>query len=424
MAFAPAVYPVPNRFINVAKEPTPGSIVAATYTFPLTSFKPVDKYTRLEDNAWRNAMGDLYNLIGGVRISDVSLGGPIFADGLGYILLNALGDYYQAVSGGVIGTSSSLSGSVAIGATTVVVSSGTGMSVGNIVSIGAVGSTAEEVRKITAISAGLAPGTLTLNAALYQGHASAGTVITYSSQNGITHNFALLNGALTGYNGAGGFTASQPATYTFTDYTGLPASTGARTYSYACVSEVSITGAAEGLVEFDAKITALASQIAASQPTVNLTSVQPQPSWVSTVQLAGSGTNNVSSWKLTLSRKLTPKYTNQGTQDPFSIPRGALGAMLALDFDPASDEAEFIDYLNNTQPTCVITANNGLSGTNAASLVITANQLGFTDGALEDTKEVFGFTDTAKLIDNTTNVGPSQGFGPCVISLTNGQINY
>ena len=86
--YALAVYPVPNRFINVGKEAQPGSIAAGTYTFPLTTFKPVDKYTRLEDNAWRNAMAQLYNLIDGVRISDVSLGGPFFADGIGYPLMD------------------------------------------------------------------------------------------------------------------------------------------------------------------------------------------------------------------------------------------------------------------------------------------------------------------------------------------------
>ena len=166
MAFVPAVWPVPNRFINLSKEPVPGSVVASTFTFPMSTFKPVDKYTRIEDTAWRNSMAQLYNLIGGVRIADVSMGGPFFADGIGYPLLGVCGDYWQSVQAGVVGTSNSLAGTVAIGATQIVVSSGTGFAIGKVISVGAVGSTAEEVRSVTNISAGLAPGTLTLNAAL------------------------------------------------------------------------------------------------------------------------------------------------------------------------------------------------------------------------------------------------------------------
>jgi hypothetical protein len=416
VAFAPAVYPVPNRFINVGKEAQPGSVASGTYTFPVTTFKPVDKYDRLEDNAWRNAMARLYNLIGGVRIADMSIGGPFFGDGIGYVLANAMGDYWQAVAGGTTAVGTSLSGSVSVGATTIVVGS-TAVAVNAVVSIGAVGSTAEEVRKVTS-SAG---GTLTLNAALYQGHATGGTVISYSGYTAIQHNFALLNpGSL----GAGGWTSSQPPTYTYEDYTGVSASTGARVYSYSCFSEVTISGEAQALVEWDGKITALASQIAATTPTTSLSGVAPQPSWVSTVAINGAGTQNNASWKLTLTRKLEPKFTNQGTQDPYAIPRSYLEAMIAFDWDPASDEQEFLYYLNNVQPSCQIVASNNLSGTANVTLTVNAQQIGFTDGALEDGKEVFGYSESAKCIANTTNTGPSGGFSPVSVSVTNQVISY
>lgn len=416
MAFAPAVYPVPNRFINVGKEAQPGSVASGTYTFPVTTFKPVDKYDRLEDNAWRNAMARLYNLTGGVRIADMSIGGPFFGDGIGYVLANALGDYWQGVAGGTTAVGTSLSGSASVGATQIVVGS-TAVALNAIISIGAVGSTAEEVRKVTQ-SAG---GTLTLNAALYQGHATGGTVISYSGYTAIQHNFSLLNpGSL----GAGGWTSSQPPTYTYEDYTGVSAATGARVYSYSCFSEVTITGEAQALLEWDGKITALASQIAATTPTTSLTSVAPQPSWVSTVAINGAGTQNNASWKLTLTRKLEPKFTNQGTQDPFAIPRSYLEAMIAFDWDPASDEQEFLYYLNNTQPSCQIVASNNLPGTASVILTINAQVLGFTDGALEDGKEAFGYSESAKCVANTTNTGPSGGFSPVSVSVTNQVVNY
>ena len=150
--YASAVYPVPNRFVNVGKEAQPGSIAAGTYTFPLTTFKPVDKYTRLEDNAWRNAMAQLYNLIDGVRISDVSLGGPFFADGIGYPLMDILGDYWQGVVGGVVGHVLVAAVNSAVGAGTIVVASATGMTWGHIISIGGTATTGEEVRSVTNVS--------------------------------------------------------------------------------------------------------------------------------------------------------------------------------------------------------------------------------------------------------------------------------
>ena len=405
--------------MNVGKEAQPGSIAAGTYTFPLTTFKPVDKYTRLEDNAWRNAMAQLYNLIDGVRISDVSLGGPFFADGIGYPLMDILGDYWQGVVGGVVGTLSSLAVNSAVGAGTIVVASATGMTSGHIISIGGTATTGEEVRSVTNVSG----GTLTLNAPLYQSHGSlsaAGTVFWYTSYTAIQHNFSLLNAGL----GGGGWTASQPPTYTYEDFTGVPATYGARNYGYACYSEVSITSEATALVNWEGKMTALASQIATSTPTTSLTTVAPQAAWRSTVSLAGSGTLNISEWKATFQRKIAPKFDNNGQQDPFAIARGYFTAMLGLNQDPAQDELFFIDYLSNAQPTCQLVATNGLAGTLAASITINAQQLGFDTGEINDGKDVFGYDLNAKLIANTVNIGPSGGFSPVSVSLVNQVISY
>jgi len=418
--FASAVYPVPNRFINLGKEPAgqPGTVAAATFTFPMTTFKPVDKVTYLEDNAWRNAMAELYNMIQGVQIADISMGGPVFLDGIGYVLTDILGDYWQAVNG-TQGSKTSLSGTTAIGATSIVVANAGGISTNTIISIDTLGSTLEEVRKVLSVT-GSAPGTLTLNSALYQGHASAGTVIAYTVVNSFVHNWSLLNAGL----GAGGWTASQPPTYTYTDFTGVPAVTGARNYAYTCFSEVTISGEATGLVMWDAKATALASQIAPSTPVTQLSTVQPQASWRSTVAIAGSGTGNTADWKLTLTRKISPKFDNNGQADPFAIPRGAFGAAMSWTFDPASDEAEYLYYRNNTQPTAQIVAANGLSGAAAGTLTITGQVNAMDTSELDDSKDVFGYANTAKLVANTTNAGPSGGFSPVQVQIVNQVTNY
>ncbi|MGC1579987.1 MAG: hypothetical protein WA766_00800 [Candidatus Acidiferrales bacterium] len=421
--FASAVYPVPDRFIDLGKESPPGTIAAATYTFPMTTFKPEDKVTFLEDTAWRNAMAELYNVIEGVQIAEVSLGGPFFVDGMGYALANIMGDYYQGVNAGTSSATTQMSVTSAIGAGSIVVTTATGISNNTVISIGGTASTACEVRKVTNVT-GTTPGTLTLNAALYQAHSSAaasGTVVAWGGgYNSINHNFSLQNIGL----GAGGYTQSQPPTYTYYDYTGVPATSGARQYAFACYSEVTISSDATKLIEWDGKITALASQIANSTPTVALSTVIPQAAWRSTVNISGAGTLNTGMWKLSLMRKLAPKFTNSGQQDPFTIARGYFTAGLSFDFDPASDELEYLQMRNNTQPTVVLTATNGLTGSASASLTVTANQAAMVTSVIEDSKDVFGFNNTAKLVANTTNVGPSGGFSPCLITLANAVINY
>lgn len=427
-AFASAVYPVPNRFIDLGKEPagSPGTIAAATYTFPLTTFKPVDKYTMLPDSAWRNAMGDLYNYIQGVRIADISLGGPFFADGMGYVLCNILGDYYQGINQGTASAHTwVLTASNLTGSGTLVVSSATGFLTNAVISVGGTSTTSGEVRTITNVT-GTTPGTLTLSSPLYYTHpagsiSTSGTVISWAGgYNSIQHNFALLNNGL----GAGGWTASQPPTYTYYDYSGVPATSGARQYGYSCFSDVTITSDATKLLMWEGKMQALASTISASTPPVDLTTVAPQAAWRSTVTLAGAGTLNIAEFKLTLTRKLGAKYTNSNQQDFYALPRGYLSAALSFNFDPASDEEEFFYYLNNTQPSCVLTCTNGLPGSLAASMVVTANQIGFDTGELVDSREVFGFDMNSKLVDNTVNVGPSSGFGPCIVQLNNSVISY
>lgn len=416
--YANILYPVSRRTILLGKEGAgqSGTAVSPSYAFPMVTFTPVDKITYLQDTAWRNAMAGFYNLIQGVTISDLSLAGPVFGDGVGYMFANILGDYYQSVSG-TTSTTTSLSSGSTIGTTSLSVAGS--IPTGRTIAIGALGTTAEEVRTITN-NTGSGPFTLTLNAPLYQVHNTGGTITSYSSVTSYTHNFSLLNSGA----GMGGFLQAQPPTYTITDLTGVPATSGARQYAYTCLSEMTVTGSSTALVEWDAKATGLESAIAGTTPTAAFSSVIPQASWISTVTLGGTQEFNDMEWKLTVTRKLEPLYTNSGQQNPFGIARGPLTATMGLNFNPALDESEYLMYLNNTQPTLVVNASNGLSGTSAVDLVITAQAAAFDTASIQDNKTVFGYDQTAMLVANTTNTGPSGGFSPCLISLTNQVVNY
>ena len=86
-------YPTVKQFTGVAKEVTPGMPVAMTATLLTDSAKPDDKYQFLDAQAYRGLMGnDSFNVIEGVRYADVSLGGYVNADTIGYLLGNILGD--------------------------------------------------------------------------------------------------------------------------------------------------------------------------------------------------------------------------------------------------------------------------------------------------------------------------------------------
>ncbi|WP_326829681.1 phage tail tube protein [Streptosporangium sp. NBC_01810] len=86
-----------KRWVGIAKEVTPGTAVAPALTIPVDKFDPSDDVTQLDDQALRGSMAKQYGQYSGPIMSSWDLGGPMFGDGLGYLLHNILGGY--AVSG-------------------------------------------------------------------------------------------------------------------------------------------------------------------------------------------------------------------------------------------------------------------------------------------------------------------------------------
>ncbi len=413
--FASILYPVPRRFVGIAKEAVAGTVVAPVYTFPMVTFKPVDKITYLKDSGWRNSMADFYTITQGAKISELTMGGPMFADGIGYMLADIFGDYFQSVNG-TSTTATTLSAPYTAGATTIAVTSASNLSTGATFALGTLGTTNEEVRTATTIVG----TTVTPNTPFYQSHASAAPVTPYTSVTTYVHNFALLNNGA----GMGGFLNAQPPTYTITDAATPVAVTGARNYAYTCLSELTLTGQSNELVMWEAKATALASGTAASTPVNTLTTVAPEAAWRSTVTIGGTQEYNGLGWKAMITRKVEPKFTDSGQQDPFAIGRGTLGVVVSFQFDPAVDETEFLLFQNNTQPTLSIVAGNGLAGSSFSSIAIAAQVAVFDTAEIVDSRELFGYDESATLLANSTNVGPSGSVGPCVITLTNAIPNY
>jgi hypothetical protein len=421
MAAPSAVYPVSRRFIAVGKEVTPGTAVAPTATLPMTSFEPEDKVVYLPDESWRNAMAAVYAEIEGVESGEISMGGPFFGDTIGYPLLNVMGDYYQSVTG-TAGTPTTVATGTpyVAGSATLTLTAATGFSTGTTFAVGALGTTAEEVRTVTSIAGAV----VTLNAPMYQNHAGLVPVTPYTVVTTYNHFFSLLNSGT----GAGGSPQAQPPTYTYYDYTGMTTTVGARCYPSTCVSELSFTGAAEALLMWDAKATSFVSQPASTAPTASVSAVIPQADWHAQIGIGGTvGSNPVSNakeWKISIARKLAPYWTNQGSQNPYVIGRGTLDLTGSLTFDPSYDESQLLDMLNNSQPQLQIIAVNGLAGAAAVTLTINIQVAAYETAKITSSGELFGHDITFRAVANTTNIGPSGGYSPALIEVSNAVVNY
>lgn len=414
MAVIP-VHPVELRGIGIAKEATGavGTPVLPTATLTVNKFAPDDKIAPLEDKSWRQAMAELYDLLPGTTMSDFDIGGPLYADTIGYPLLNLMGDY--TTTGTAASPSSTLSGSVSAGATSVTVASGTGFAANQWIQIGPDATGGAEVVQILSV----ATNTLTLTPAtpLRFGHASASAVTNTTAGNGnYTHVFSLLNSQ------AGG---AQPPTHTLTDVTGIPATNLARQYSSAVFSDVTITGNPSALLTWDGKGHAWLSSIAASIPTIAPSAQLAQASWNSIVGIGGPATggtlvNYVEEWVFTGTRQIGSHWTASGQQNPYIHARGFFGAALTLKFGPVGDETQFLNYLNYTKPQVQIIA----SGPNSSSIQIDAQKAAFDSVKLDDSKETFGYDGSAKLLANTTNVGFSAAYSPVKITVKNSVPTY
>lgn len=85
--------PSVRSYLGIAKEVTPATPVPATDFIPLSkdSFKPTDIINPLYDTGLRGSMVENYNYIQGRRHTEIDLGGPAFADTIGYWLGGILG---------------------------------------------------------------------------------------------------------------------------------------------------------------------------------------------------------------------------------------------------------------------------------------------------------------------------------------------
>lgn len=86
--------PVPTNlsFVGIAKETTKGTGVSPTNYIPVDKIILHERQLYLDDKAMRGSMVDVYNEVPGVAWCEIEMGGPVFADSIGWALAGMLGD--------------------------------------------------------------------------------------------------------------------------------------------------------------------------------------------------------------------------------------------------------------------------------------------------------------------------------------------
>jgi hypothetical protein len=391
---------------------------------PVTTFKAADKPLWLKDESMQGHMGDNSGIYQGPLISGFDAGGHITADVFGHFLYNLLGDY--TVTGTAAAPAGTTNAAMAAGATAIpVASGGASFTAGMYLWLEDAGTpAANEVVQVTATgSATSIPVTATRFA-----HATAMPFTNTTAP--YTHVFALLNGSVGAANGP-----AQGPTHCVTDRQGLTAG-GAAQYPYVCISDITITGNAEKLLDWTAKgVCFVRSAAAAAVGFTGVSGVQPYPSWRSVVGVGGpasGGTkrSEIAEWALTLTRALKPYNTNQGTQNPYVIGRGKQGVTGKMTVLPAIDESYVVALLANAQPQLQFVADSGLTGVNSAKVQADLIAEQYVTSDLQEGSELFGYevpfdaVHTAASSGGITTTGASGGKSAIKVTLINAVPTY
>jgi hypothetical protein len=409
------VAPASKTWLGVGREGTMGQAALAVQTIPLlkNSYQPEDVPKWLHDEAIRGSMALVFNDIQGVESSTFSYGGPAFLDVEGYFIDNVFGD----LSSTATNYSTTTTGTIAlgIGATALGVTGTAGFNTGFYAAIDS---------PFTGLTEIVGPITTTAGTITFAGtptrfaHSSGGTVAAINPASGgpYIHTWNILNNS-----------SGQPPTHTFTDFTSLTSTVGARAYTGSCVGVLDITGNSEQLLEMKMTGDGWVSAPTAAPPTNTVSTAVPIPNWRSTVTVGGAQVFDVGEWSFSIKRTLQIYWTEQGTtQNPYIIARGPLDATGMLSYTVPTDETPLTQMLSNTQPTLSVSVNNGLGTTSPSYLAMTiaCHTCAFEKAKPDRGAVLVGYQDDWQAVANSTNSGGSGGLGPLTLTLVNNIPTY
>lgn len=228
-----------------------------------------------------------------------------------------------------------------------------------------------------------------------------GDLTTTGASAPFTHAAAVLN------TGTG-----QPPSYTGSDYYAITT----RQYAGMKFSEVGFKFSGDGLLEYSAKATCLASATAAN-PTPSFTAVTPQAAWTGAVTIGGSASLLLIDGECAIKRPVTVIHTADGTQAPYALwsgPVSVSGKMTLV----MEDDAQLTNYLTNAKPSLDFNFAQG-AGAAATQVKLHMTKVAYSEAEISRGKDYIELSVSYDALANTTDVGASAGYSPIKVTLQN-----
>ena len=225
-----------------------------------------------------------------------------------------------------------------------------------------------------------------------------GSVTTTGASAPYTHTMSLENSGVAAAD-------VQPLSYTLTDFYAA----AVRAYPGCQFSDFTLKFNADGMLEYDAKVTGWASATA-STPTPSFSTVLPTPVWQGAVTIGGSTITNAMSGEISMKRPVTPVYGISTTQNPYNIFLGPLEVTGKITFVMEAD-TELTRYLTNTQPAIVLNWAYG-AGATAVQIQATLTKGAYVAAAIERGSDLVEISIDLNAQGNTTDAGATAGYSP------------
>lgn len=225
-----------------------------------------------------------------------------------------------------------------------------------------------------------------------------GSVATTGATAPFTHTISLKNSQTAAAD-------DQPISYTITDFY----SAAVRQYAGCQFSDFSLKWNADGLLEYDTKLTGFPSATT-TVPTASYSTVLPNPVWIGTVSIGGSAVSNNMSGNIDMKRNVTPVFGVSNTQSPFQVFLGALEVTGKLEFIMEND-TELTRYLTNTQPAIVLNWTQG-AGATLTQIQATITKGAYVAAAIDRGDDFVKVSVDINGQGNTTDAGATGGQAP------------
>lgn len=225
-----------------------------------------------------------------------------------------------------------------------------------------------------------------------------GDVATVGASAPFTHTISLKNSAVAAAD-------AQPLSYTLTDFYAA----AVRAYPGCQFSDFTLKFNADGMLEYDTKVTGYASATA-STPVPTFSTVLPTQVWQGSVSVGGSTLTNSVSGEISMKRPVTPVYGIATTQNPYSVFLGPLEVTGKITFVMEAD-TELTRYLTNTQPAIVLNWAYG-AGAAAVQIQATLTKGAYVAAAIDRGSDFVQISVDLNAQGNTTDAGVTAGYSP------------